>query len=168
MPKFCTFNEGETVQKKINKTKLSRSVWKYPIYSKNVCDQNIYGRTFRHKFKLMYVDLSTAPESLFVQIDQVQSISNLIQKLLIHKTNYSVVKLSEILHSISSILGSINVWFDLDSFIGLYGLFVFSMATGEFQVYTRRWIVLAIFTLYSASNALQWIQYSIIANVVER
>lgn len=40
--------------------------------------------------------------------------------------------------------------------------------TGEFQVYTRRWIVLAIFTMYSASNALQWIQYSIIANVVER
>lgn len=39
---------------------------------------------------------------------------------------------------------------------------------GEFQVYTRRWAVLAIFTLYSASNALQWIQYSIIANVVER
>lgn len=40
--------------------------------------------------------------------------------------------------------------------------------TGEFRVYTRRWVVLAIFTLYSASNALQWIQYSIIANVVER
>ncbi|XP_031621871.1 feline leukemia virus subgroup C receptor-related protein 2 [Contarinia nasturtii] len=39
---------------------------------------------------------------------------------------------------------------------------------GEFQVYTRRWIVLAIFTLYSASNALQWIQYSIIANIVEK
>uniref|UniRef100_A0A6B2EFF3 Choline/ethanolamine transporter FLVCR1 n=1 Tax=Phlebotomus kandelakii TaxID=1109342 RepID=A0A6B2EFF3_9DIPT len=41
-------------------------------------------------------------------------------------------------------------------------------ASGEFRVYTRRWIVLAIFCLYSASNALQWIQYSIIANIVQR
>uniref|UniRef100_A0A1B0DDT6 Major facilitator superfamily (MFS) profile domain-containing protein n=1 Tax=Phlebotomus papatasi TaxID=29031 RepID=A0A1B0DDT6_PHLPP len=41
-------------------------------------------------------------------------------------------------------------------------------ASAEFRVYKRRWIVLAIFCLYSASNALQWIQYSIIANIVQR
>lgn len=41
IPNFCTFNEGETVQQKINKTKLSRSVLKHPICSKNICDQNI-------------------------------------------------------------------------------------------------------------------------------
>lgn len=40
--------------------------------------------------------------------------------------------------------------------------------TGEYRMYGRRWIILAIFTLYSASNALQWIQYSIIANIVEK
>lgn len=40
--------------------------------------------------------------------------------------------------------------------------------SGEYRVYGRRWIILAIFTLYSASNALQWIQYSIIANIVEK
>lgn len=162
-----------TVQKKINKTKLSRSIWKHPICSRNICDQNIYGRTFRHKFKLMNVDLSTAPKSIFVQIDQVQSISNLIQKLLIHKTNYSVVKLSEI-----SAFYVLDTWQHKCLFwpwffywyctIYIIWVVFFSMATGEFQVYTRRWIVLAIFTLYSASNALQWIQYSIIANVVER
>lgn len=39
---------------------------------------------------------------------------------------------------------------------------------GEFKVYTRRWIVLAIFVFYSASNAMQWIQFSIIANVVQK
>uniref|UniRef100_A0A182MA55 Major facilitator superfamily (MFS) profile domain-containing protein n=1 Tax=Anopheles culicifacies TaxID=139723 RepID=A0A182MA55_9DIPT len=35
-------------------------------------------------------------------------------------------------------------------------------------MYKRRWVVLAIFVMYSASNALQWIQYSIIANIVQR
>uniref|UniRef100_A0A336KTF1 Choline/ethanolamine transporter FLVCR1 n=1 Tax=Culicoides sonorensis TaxID=179676 RepID=A0A336KTF1_CULSO len=39
---------------------------------------------------------------------------------------------------------------------------------GEFRVYKRRWIILGLFVLYSASNALQWIQYSIIANIVQR
>jgi FLVCR family feline leukemia virus subgroup C receptor-related protein len=33
-------------------------------------------------------------------------------------------------------------------------------------VYKRRWLVLVLFVLYSMSNAMQWIQYSIIANVV--
>ncbi|KZC06596.1 Feline leukemia virus subgroup C receptor-related protein 2, partial [Dufourea novaeangliae] len=34
------------------------------------------------------------------------------------------------------------------------------------KVYRRRWLILVIFILYSASNAMQWIQYSIIANIV--
>ncbi|XP_015592597.1 feline leukemia virus subgroup C receptor-related protein 2 isoform X7 [Cephus cinctus] len=36
----------------------------------------------------------------------------------------------------------------------------------ETKIYKRRWLVLGIFVLYSASNALQWIQYSIISNIV--
>ncbi|CRK92699.1 CLUMA_CG006341, isoform A [Clunio marinus] len=40
--------------------------------------------------------------------------------------------------------------------------------SGGFQVYKQRWIVLAIFVLYSASNSMQWIQFSIIANVIEK
>lgn len=43
-----------------------------------------------------------------------------------------------------------------------------ALPPGEFKVYNRRWLVLAIFVMYSASNALQWIQYSIIANIVQR
>ncbi|XP_058465771.1 heme transporter FLVCR2 [Malaya genurostris] len=43
-----------------------------------------------------------------------------------------------------------------------------SVPPGEFKVYKRRWLVLAIFVMYSASNALQWIQYSIIANIIQR
>ncbi|XP_043490525.1 feline leukemia virus subgroup C receptor-related protein 1 [Polistes fuscatus] len=38
----------------------------------------------------------------------------------------------------------------------------------ETKIYSRRWLILMIFVLYSASNAMQWIQYSIIANIVER
>lgn len=34
------------------------------------------------------------------------------------------------------------------------------------RVYKIRWIILTIFVLYSASNAMQWIQYSIIADVI--
>lgn len=36
----------------------------------------------------------------------------------------------------------------------------------EYKVYTRRWFMLAIFVLYSGANSIQWIQYSIIANMV--
>ncbi|KAL1396194.1 hypothetical protein pipiens_001252 [Culex pipiens pipiens] len=43
-----------------------------------------------------------------------------------------------------------------------------ALPPGEFKMYKRRWLVLAIFVMYSASNALQWIQYSIIANIVQR
>ncbi|KAF4519952.1 hypothetical protein B566_EDAN012236 [Ephemera danica] len=38
----------------------------------------------------------------------------------------------------------------------------------EFKSYRRRWLVLALFVLYSASNAMQWIQYSIIADVIAK
>lgn len=38
----------------------------------------------------------------------------------------------------------------------------------ETKIYSRRWLILMIFVLYSASNGMQWIQYSIIANIVER
>ncbi|KAL5287119.1 hypothetical protein ACFFRR_008205 [Megaselia abdita] len=39
-------------------------------------------------------------------------------------------------------------------------------AGGEFKVYKRRWAVLILFAFYSASNAMQWIQYSIINNII--
>jgi hypothetical protein len=38
--------------------------------------------------------------------------------------------------------------------------------SGEFQSYNRRWLMLALFVLYSSSNAFQWIQYAIINDVV--
>ncbi|XP_037954951.1 feline leukemia virus subgroup C receptor-related protein 2 isoform X1 [Teleopsis dalmanni] len=38
----------------------------------------------------------------------------------------------------------------------------------EYKVYKRRYAILAIFTLYSACNAMQWIQYSIINNLVTK
>ncbi|XP_063221497.1 heme transporter FLVCR2-like isoform X2 [Bacillus rossius redtenbacheri] len=34
------------------------------------------------------------------------------------------------------------------------------------RVYRRRWLILAIFIAYSMSNAVQWVQFSIISNVV--
>ncbi|KAL3281074.1 hypothetical protein HHI36_004298, partial [Cryptolaemus montrouzieri] len=34
------------------------------------------------------------------------------------------------------------------------------------KVYKIRWFILGMFVLFSASNAMQWIQYSIIANVI--
>ncbi|XP_046430582.1 uncharacterized MFS-type transporter C09D4.1 isoform X1 [Neodiprion virginianus] len=36
----------------------------------------------------------------------------------------------------------------------------------ETKLYKKRWAILGIFVFYSASNAMQWIQYSIIANIV--
>lgn len=36
----------------------------------------------------------------------------------------------------------------------------------DFKVYKRRWAVLILFAFYSASNAMQWIQYSIINNII--
>lgn len=36
------------------------------------------------------------------------------------------------------------------------------------KVYKRRWIVLGIYILLAAVNAFQWIQYSIITNIIMR
>ena len=36
------------------------------------------------------------------------------------------------------------------------------------QVYAKRWLILGIFVLYSASNSSQWVQYTIIENIVEK
>ncbi|KAJ8938160.1 hypothetical protein NQ318_011925 [Aromia moschata] len=36
------------------------------------------------------------------------------------------------------------------------------------RVYKRRWIILLIFILYSAANSFQWMEYSIITNIVKR
>lgn len=38
----------------------------------------------------------------------------------------------------------------------------------KIQVYPIRWLVLAIFVAYSASNAIQWTQFSIISDVVTK
>lgn len=35
-----------------------------------------------------------------------------------------------------------------------------------YTVYRERWLMLAFFVLYSASNSLQWTQYTIIADVI--
>lgn len=47
-------------------------------------------------------------------------------------------------------------------------IFFIYLIPGEFRVYKIRWLILGLFVLYSASNALQWIQYSIIANIVQK
>ncbi|KAK9888911.1 hypothetical protein WA026_001132 [Henosepilachna vigintioctopunctata] len=36
------------------------------------------------------------------------------------------------------------------------------------KVYKQRWFILAMFVAFSASNAMQWVQYSIIANVITK
>lgn len=61
-----------------------------------------------------------------------------------------------------------NLNHGLFRFITFSEHFIYFFISVEFRVYKRRWIVLAIFVLYSASNALQWIQYSIIANIIQR
>lgn len=37
-----------------------------------------------------------------------------------------------------------------------------------YKLYKRRWLILLLFVLYSMSNAMQWIQYSIISNIITR
>ncbi|XP_071443654.1 choline/ethanolamine transporter flvcr2a [Hetaerina americana] len=41
-------------------------------------------------------------------------------------------------------------------------------APTSIKLYRRRWFILAIFVAFSASNAAQWIQYSIVSNVVTK
>lgn len=36
------------------------------------------------------------------------------------------------------------------------------------KVYKRRWFMLSLYTLYGALVAAQWIQYAIIANIIQR
>lgn len=36
----------------------------------------------------------------------------------------------------------------------------------EIKVYKKRWLILILFVVYSASNSMQWIEYSIITNIV--
>lgn len=36
------------------------------------------------------------------------------------------------------------------------------------KVYKRRWIIITLYILYSAINALQWIQYAIISNIITK
>ncbi|EFN68013.1 Uncharacterized MFS-type transporter C09D4.1, partial [Camponotus floridanus] len=36
----------------------------------------------------------------------------------------------------------------------------------EIKIYKKRWLMLVLFVLYSASNSMQWVQYSIMANIV--
>lgn len=42
----------------------------------------------------------------------------------------------------------------------------FTFSSVEIQVYKRRWILLVLCVLYTAVSYMQWIQFSIIANVV--
>ena len=41
-------------------------------------------------------------------------------------------------------------------------------STTVYTVYTRRWFILALFVLYSASNAFQWTQLVIITSILEK
>lgn len=52
--------------------------------------------------------------------------------------------------------------------VGIPPVVIKDVKDPEYTVYTRRYFILAIFVLYSASNAFQWIQYSIIASIVTK
>lgn len=45
---------------------------------------------------------------------------------------------------------------------------VIEVPKSECKLYLRRWFILTIFVFYSMSNAMQWIQYSIISNVITK
>ena len=36
------------------------------------------------------------------------------------------------------------------------------------KLFKRRWFILFLFSFYSGSNAFQWIQYSIIGNIISK
>lgn len=36
----------------------------------------------------------------------------------------------------------------------------------EIKLYKIRWVVVGVFTLYAAASAVQWVEYSIITNIV--
>ncbi|KAA0203561.1 hypothetical protein HAZT_HAZT002806 [Hyalella azteca] len=39
---------------------------------------------------------------------------------------------------------------------------------GDYIIYRRRWFILILFVMFSMSNAFNWIQYSIITNIITR
>lgn len=39
---------------------------------------------------------------------------------------------------------------------------------GEIKLYKIRWVIIGIFVLYAAVSAVQWVQYSIITNIIVR
>lgn len=38
----------------------------------------------------------------------------------------------------------------------------------KIKLYRKRWVILTIYIIYAAINALQWFEYSVIANIVMR
>lgn len=38
----------------------------------------------------------------------------------------------------------------------------------KIKTYRKRWIILIIYIIYAAINALQWFEYSVIANIITR
>lgn len=38
----------------------------------------------------------------------------------------------------------------------------------KIKIYGKRWVILTIYIIYAAINALQWFEYSVIANIVMR
>jgi len=40
--------------------------------------------------------------------------------------------------------------------------------TEELHLYKRRWVIIILYGLCSASSSFQWIQYSIISNIISR
>ena len=38
----------------------------------------------------------------------------------------------------------------------------------EVRLFKRRWLVLLLFSIYSGTNAFNWIQYPIISNIVTK
>lgn len=43
---------------------------------------------------------------------------------------------------------------------------VYSETTTKYKLYKKRWLIISIFILYSFTSYVQWIQYSIIANIL--
>ena len=53
-------------------------------------------------------------------------------------------------------------------FFDLISIGILAFKVGEYKVYRRRWLILALFVLYSASNAFQWTQLVIITSILEK
>lgn len=55
---------------------------------------------------------------------------------------------------------------DLESNVGTVNAAGLLPKIEKLRVYKIRWLILGIFVMFSASNAMQWIQYSIIADTI--